>query len=355
MHYIQDILLLLIYSLFSAQYHEIDFVFVLAFLFAVIYAFLGFCLKSMWLRQILGLFFLAGAVLVPPLFFFYPSAVYIFIRDKHYVSCLSAFLICVCLLFTGHTAFFHTAFCMFGCFLAIFLQYRTMRFEELSAKYRRTQDDSRERNLLLSERNHSLLERQNIEIYTATLKERNRIAREIHDNVGHVLSRSILLLGAVKTINKDESLLPLLSDLEGALNQAMDNIRSSVHDLHDESINLESAIQGLIRDFTFCPVEFKYDMHLNIPKEVKYCFISITKEALSNIIRHSSADQVRILLREHPALYQLCIEDNGAKSSPGGSGIGLANMRERVQALNGRFQISTEHGFQIFITIPKGE
>ncbi len=355
MHYIQDILLLLIYSLFSVQYNEVNFLFVLAFLLTVIYSLLGFCLKTVRLRMAFGILFLAGAVLVPPMLFFYPCAVYLFMHDRRYAVCSCTFIIYVCLLFTRHMTFFHMAFCLFGCFLAVFLQQRTLRFEKLSVKYRRTQDDSRERNLLLSERNHSLLERQNIEIYTATLKERNRIAREIHDNVGHVLSRSILLLGAVKTVNKDDSLLPLLTDLEGALGEAMDSIRQSVHDLHDESINLETAIQGLIRDFTFCPVEFEYDMHLQIPKEVKYCFISITKEALSNIIRHSSATQVHILLREHPALYQLRIEDNGAGVSQSSSGIGLANMLERVQALNGRFQIMTEHGFQIFITIPKGE
>ena len=47
-------------------------------------------------------------------------------------------------------------------------------------------DDSTEKNLLLEEKNHMLVEKQNYEIYTATLKERNRIAREIHDNVGHL-------------------------------------------------------------------------------------------------------------------------------------------------------------------------
>ena len=46
---------------------------------------------------------------------------------------------------------------------------------------------------------------QDYEIYLATLKERNRIAREIHDNVGHMLTRSILQLGALSVINKDET------------------------------------------------------------------------------------------------------------------------------------------------------
>ena len=65
------------------------------------------------------------------------------------------------------------------------------------------------------------LKKQDYEIYAATLRERNRIAREIHDNVGHVLSRSILMTAACKTINKNDFLDPLLGNLEESLNGAM--------------------------------------------------------------------------------------------------------------------------------------
>ena len=56
------------------------------------------------------------------------------------------------------------------------------------------------------------MEKQDYEIYLATLRERNRIAREIHDNVGHMLSRSILQMGALITIHKEE---PLHGQLAG--------------------------------------------------------------------------------------------------------------------------------------------
>lgn len=217
-------------------------------------------------------------------------------------------------------------------------------------------------------KNKALLEKQDYEIYAATLRERNRIAREIHDNVGHVLSRSILMTAACKTINKNDSLDPLLGNLEESLNGAMNSIRSSVHDLHDDAIDLEDAIKGLVKDFTFCPVNLTYDMSRQIPREVKYSLISITKEGLSNVMRHSNADSVDILLREHPALYQLCIEDNGtpeneipdiqtvsdsnkAKNTSGG--MGLSNIRDRAKALGGTVQITQENGFRIFVTIPK--
>ena len=257
---------------------------------------------------------------------------------------------------------------IFGFILAFFLWYHTRQYEILIRNFRQSRDDSEEHALLLSEKNKALLEKQDYEIYAATLRERNRIAREIHDNVGHVLSRSILMTAACKTINKNEALDPLLGNLEESLNGAMNSIRSSVHDLHDDAVNLEDAIKGLVKDFTFCPVTLTYDMSRQVPREVKYSLISITKEGLSNVMRHSNADSVNILLREHPALYQLCIEDNGTlgskipdiqtdadsnKMETVSGGMGLSNIRDRVKALGVTVQITQEKGFRIFVTIPK--
>lgn len=257
---------------------------------------------------------------------------------------------------------------IFGFILSFFLWLYAEKYQALYQDFHQIRDDSEEHALLLSEKNKALLEKQDYEIYAATLRERNRIAREIHDNVGHVLSRSILMTAACKTINKNDALDPLLGNLEESLNGAMNSIRSSVHDLHDDAVDLEDAIKELVKDFTFCPVNLTYDMSRQIPREVKYSLISITKEGLSNVMRHSNADSVNILLREHPALYQLCIEDNGTpgngipdiqteadinKEKSTSGGMGLSNIRDRAKALGGTVQITQENGFRIFVTIPK--
>ena len=70
----------------------------------------------------------------------------------------------------------------------------------------RTRDDSIELEEMLKSKNQALLQEQDQQVHLATLAERNRIAREIHDNVGHLLSRGILLLGAIVTVNKDENI-----------------------------------------------------------------------------------------------------------------------------------------------------
>ena len=139
----------------------------------------------------------------------------------------------------------------------------------------------------------------------------------------------------------------------------MDNIRSSVHDLRDESVDLNAALNELVQQFTFCPVRLQYDMSRQIPKNIKYCFLSITKEAMNNIVKHSNATRVQITVKEHPAFYQLLITDNGSVKAPEDmtevttGGMGLQNMRDRVEALHGILHISDQQGYRIFISIPK--
>lgn len=198
---------------------------------------------------------------------------------------------------------------------------------------------------------------QDREIYLATLAERNRIAREIHDNVGHMLSRSILQLGAILTINKNETLKEPLSNLKDTLNAAMNSIRESVHDLRDESLDLEPMILNMAKEFPDLNIKLDYDMSNHASKDVKYCFLAILKEAMTNTVKHSNADTMDITIREHPALYQLLIQDNGTikteQADQINTGMGLDNMRERVTALGGTITISSDNGFRIFIVIRK--
>lgn len=219
-------------------------------------------------------------------------------------------------------------------------------------------DSSVEQEMILKQANQQLLENQNDQIYIATLKERNRIAREIHDNVGHMLSRSILQVGAMIAVCKDETLKPHLTTLKDTLDTAMNSIRSSVHDLHDESVDLKHALENLVENFSFCAVQLKCEASKHLPKDVKYCFLAITKEALNNTIKHSNATKVTITIKEHPGFYQLLVEDNGTKKSSknaevDSTGIGLSNMRERVDALHGIIHINQENGFRIFVSVQK--
>ncbi len=238
--------------------------------------------------------------------------------------------------------------------IALFLQYIIQKIEILSSDIKKLRDTSKEHELLIEEKNRRLIEKQDAEIYTATLKERNRIAREIHDNVGHMLTRSILQAGAIKTINKNEVLAEPLEGLHETLNTAMTNIRTSVHDLHDESVDLQAAIREIIDPVENVSINLDYDMNIHVPKNIKYCFISITKEAVNNMLKHSNATQMTISMQEHPAFYQLLIYDNGTTANINHTdGIGLSNMKDRVKSLNGNIKITADQGFKILISIIK--
>lgn len=240
--------------------------------------------------------------------------------------------------------------------LCFYFAHQNRRISELQDMVKSLRDSRVEMEMILNRKQAQLIENQNKTIYIATLKERNRIAREIHDNVGHMLSRSILQVGALLTICKEEAINVHLNNLKSTLDDAMNSIRSSVHNLHDESIDLTDAIHDIVRHFTFCPTKLECDLSRDVPKEIKYCFLAILKEALNNIIKHSNATTVSITVREHPGFYQILIEDNGTKLSdldPDASGIGLSNMKDRVDALHGILHISADHGFRIFASVPK--
>ena len=213
-----------------------------------------------------------------------------------------------------------------------------------------------EANAQLSEMNNQLKDYAAMQKQMGEIEERNRIAREIHDNVGHLLSRALIQTGAVIAVSRDEQTKPLLLSIKETLDCAMNNIRNSVHDLHDESVDLEQTVREMTEKAEGYTVSYEYDMSQDLPKELKYCIISIVKEALSNVTRHSDADRVKLLLREHPAFYQILIQDNGKCVHPGdGTGIGITNMRQRVETFGGTIDIRTENGYRIFIHIPKAD
>ena len=249
-------------------------------------------------------------------------------------------------------------------FVALIVGIRAFREKSLMESLHNLQDEDSYLKQKNVQNQEELIRKQDYEIHAATLSERNRIAREIHDHVGHMLSRSILQLGAILAINKDEHMSVSLRGLKDTLDTAMNNIRESVHDLKDDSLDLEYMVNDIINQYKDLEISLDYDMGKYLAKEMKYCFVAIIKEALTNTVKHSDGKRVSIVMREHPALYQVLIEDNGSKNEAvikvlnhklDKSGIGLENMRERVSAFGGNIRFSGDNGFKIFISIPKNK
>lgn len=249
--------------------------------------------------------------------------------------------------------------------LSYVLKLKSNKLSKLKRDYNELRDNSTKLSRALEEKNRSLLKNQDYEVNLATLNERNRISRELHDNIGHLLSRALLQVGALLTVTKEDVTKEGLTDLKESLSRGMDDIRSSIHKMYDESIDLFTQVRQLVHEFSFCEVNFEYDIKLPPGLDLKYSLIAIIKEALSNIMKHSNATKASVILREHPAMYQLIIEDNGIIGKDAGSrildqlnnrnfqGMGLQNISDRVKGYNGNMNISLDKGFQLFIMIPK--
>ena len=294
-------------------------------------------------------------LLVPSYIVFFPLICYDFFTFRFkWLWLVSIVPIAVHLLTNPRSASLLTV--LVFCF-AYFIKSRSDNLMRLKKDYILLRDNAKELHLSLQNKNNELLEKQDYEITVATLKERNRIAKDIHDHVGHTLSSAILQAGAVIATAPDEKTKQSVSVLKDTLISGMESIRSSIHGLHNESIDLKVELESLARSFDFCALELEYDMDSSpLSIKVKYSFLFVVKEALANIIRHSNATKARIRAVEHPAIYQLVIEDNGTEAGPKNSdGIGLKNIRERIEGLGGIVHIREENGFMLFISVPKEE
>ena len=198
----------------------------------------------------------------------------------------------------------------------------------------------------------------------ATLEERNRIAREIHDSVGHYLTaQSIQLENAAVFLNQDRSKAAShLAKARQLGKDALINIRASVATLRQNQgleRSLENNINKLIKDFqsnTSIAIASKVILVSALPTEVKIALYRIVQEALTNIAKHSQATKVKLHLEQTSKKVILSIQDNGCgfNRNNNTTGFGLKGIEERVFALNGKLVInsSLDNGCQIDIEIP---
>lgn len=247
---------------------------------------------------------------------------------------------------------------------ATLLSLRTAQLEREQQRMRRTRDDLQERALALEARNRDLADRQDYEVELATLAERARIAREIHDNVGHQLTRASLQAEALRVVHADEpGVAADFADVKRTVDEALQLVRTSVHALNDNAVDLSVQLERIVEGA--CPdggpqIELEV-MTEHAPANAANCFAAVLREALSNSLRHACAQTVTVRCMEHPSFYQLIVTDDGAggvqaNSRGAAEGMGLASMRERIEALGGTFTAGPRvgaGGWRVFATVPK--
>ena len=311
------------------------------------------------------------AAFVPSFAPFAPLAFYDiarYVRREHAWVALGAGAIFACALVAyAHAGALPTRALLLTVILSIaatLLSLRTAQLEREQERMRRTRDELQERALALEARNRDLADRQDYEVELATLAERARIAREIHDNVGHQLTRASLQTEALRVVHANEpGVAADFADVKRTVDEALQLVRASVHALNDNaaslSVQLERIVKGARSDGG-PQIELEV-LAEHAPANVANCFAAILREALSNTMRHARAQNVTVRCMEHPSFYQLIVTDDGAGAVKTGNrgvaeGMGLGSMRERVEALGGTFTAGPRAGapgWRVFATIPK--
>lgn len=199
----------------------------------------------------------------------------------------------------------------------------------------------------------------------ATYQERARIAREIHDALGHTLtSLNIQLEVAKKMQDRDiEKSRHALTSAKLLASQSLNDVRHALHMIvpsraETESFDINEAIPLLVRQVEQNqPITFALSLQpVKLSATKSHHVYCIVRECLTNIQRHASATEIGIKIQEKDGATSVEITDNGKGFDPedGGNGFGLSGMKERAEFIGGSIAIQSSRGVgtKVIVTVP---
>ncbi len=195
----------------------------------------------------------------------------------------------------------------------------------------------------------------------AETRERNRLAREIHDTLGHTLTGIIAGLDACVAIMDiaPEATKMQLQAITDVARQGMTDVRRSVKALRPdalEKLSLEEALKKSIeemRQATQAEIRYSCTAELrHFSEDEEDVIYRIVQESITNSIRHGHADQIKIEIRRVYNKLQICIADNGIGCEEVKKGFGLHHMEERIQMLQGSLEYESKNGFTVRVELP---
>jgi signal transduction histidine kinase len=224
------------------------------------------------------------------------------------------------------------------------------------------------RQRLAETQNRHDLERLSARLVDAQEQERRNLARELHDEVGQALTAIKMSVGvALRTPGTHPRAHAALEEARGVAEATLQGVRDLSQLLHPSMLDdfgLPETLAAYLRSFskrTGIRAQFTHDGGDDrMPPDVEVGLYRIVQEALTNVARHSGAVSCSVSLRRNADTVELIVEDAGRGITVGGAearrGLGLMGMRERAQALAGRFVLTNrlEGGTRIVVTLPTG-
>ena len=197
----------------------------------------------------------------------------------------------------------------------------------------------------------------------AISKERNRMAREIHDGLGHHLTALNMQIKAARAVlpSNYQRTSELLENAESLTQRALLDVRQSVSALRETGnslLSLPEQIQSALRVCEENGIEVRFQVvgeQREVPPQTSLTLFRCTQECANNALKHSRAAQVVVVLDyTSQGDVEFVFRDDGVGSRDIEGGFGLIGMKERVSLLEGEMMIRTEvgRGFEVDIRLP---
>ncbi|MFD0589302.1 sensor histidine kinase [Paenibacillus sp. GCM10027627] len=212
--------------------------------------------------------------------------------------------------------------------------------------------------------NKALVQEAKMKEEVAALRERNRIAEEVHDTVGHTLTTAIVALEGAELLfaQNPEAACQKMKGAREQMKQGLGDIRYVVKELKAKdrslsTLSLKERLHNMLTDTTRqTSVHFIFNYEVTSPllSLQEYVIINAIKESITNAIKHGHPNTIRVTVMEQQDIIQLTVSDNGRGSEAVTFGFGLTTMEQRITAIGGQLQIQSEpmNGFTLHIEMP---
>lgn len=205
------------------------------------------------------------------------------------------------------------------------------------------------------------LKRLSAELVSAQENERRKISRELHDEVGQVLSAIMLCLGGLRSSLRENNTveairqLQLVEDMTERNARVVRNISLLLRPTMLDDLGLIPALKWLAREISRTSpmaVDVEAEGFVDdIPEEHRTCVFRVAQEALRNAARHSGARQARVVVTGEDGFIELRVYDDGKGFSPSlEMGLGILGMKERVVSLSGTMKLDSTTGRGTLVT-----
>ena len=209
-------------------------------------------------------------------------------------------------------------------------------------------------NVELKRLNNQLKGYANLREKMGETKERNRLAREIHDTLGHTLTG--LSVGLDKDVNVTKAQLGIL---EESAKRGLTDVRRSVDKLKPDALerySLKEALDMMIMDYQkLTDVTILYLCHLplvNLNADEEEIVYRVVQEGMTNSVRHGHATKIYVSIAQADNNLIIIIEDNGQGCKNVKPGFGIHHLTERIDLLQGRIRYYGDKGFELIVEIP---